>query len=125
MDFELCGVSFPLAYTIGAKKDLLEAFGSQENIASAFLVESDVELAENAARMGAIMNRAACAREKARCALTGEKADIQQIDYDTLFNLLDTNSVLDLVQTITGTVREANETTVKVKEDPKEKAMQE
>ena len=125
MDFELCGVSFPLAYTIGAKKDLLEAFGSQDNIASAFLVESDVELAENAARMGAIMNRAACAREKARCALTGEKVDIKQIDYDTLFNLLDTNTVLDLVQAITGTVREANETTVKVKEDPKEKAMQE
>lgn len=125
MDFELCGVSFPLAYTIGAKKDLLEAFGSQDNIASAFLVESDVALAENAARIGVIMNKAAYAREKARSVLTGEKVDIQQIDYDTLFNLLDTDSVLELVQAITGTVRDANETTVKVKEDPKETAMQE
>ena len=125
MDFELCGVRIPMAYTIGAKKDLLEAFGSLDNIASAFMVDDDVKLAENAARMCVIMNKAEYSRQKAKSMLTGEQIEAKTVDYDTLFNLLETDTVLDLVQAITGTVREANDTTVKVKEDPKAEAMQE
>ena len=127
MDFELMGVKFPLAYTIGAKKDMLDEFGSQDKVASAFAVDNDVDLAQNAARMGVIMIKAEYLRQKAKNSLLGEEVTAKLIDYDTLFNLLDEEKTLDLIRAITQTVREANESSVKVKEekDPKETAMQE
>lgn len=120
--FNLMGVDIPLAYTIGAKKDLLEAFGSADKLQAVFLVESDVELAENAARVGAIMAKAELMRQKAENALLGTEITAKAISYEDIFALLDVAKTVELVDAITSTIKDANKTTVQAQEDNGKKA---
>ena len=120
--FKLMGVEIPLAYTIGAKKELLEAFGNADKLQAAFLVESDVELAENAARIGSIMAKAELVRQKAQQALLGTEVTARAIPFEDLFALLDISSTLELIEAITSTVREANKTTIQAQDDNGKKA---
>lgn len=120
--FNLKGVDIPLAYTIGAKKELLEAFGTNDKLQAAFLVESDVELAENAARIGSIMAKAEYVRQKAENALLGTEITARVISYEDLFALLDISSVLELIEAISSTIREANKTAIQTQDDNGKKA---
>lgn len=123
MDFTIYGKRIPLAYTIGAKKDLLSRFGDSNKLASALTCETDVELAENAAAMGSIMAKAEWKRQKAQAALLGTDVTAIPIEEADLFEMLDGASVLELVKAITGTVLAANKTTVEaVSESKKEDA---
>ena len=122
MDFNLLGKNISLAYTIGAKKALLEAFGTPDKLQAAFAVDNDVELAENAARIGAIMANAEYNRQLAQKALLGTEVTATQIKEEDLFALLDVNSTLELVRSITETIRESNRTTFQVKGDSGKKA---
>ena len=115
--FKLMGVEIPLAYTIGAKKELLEAFGNADKLQAAFLVESDVELAENAARIGSIMAKAELVRQKAQQALLGTEVTARAIPFEDLFALLDISSTLELIEAISSTIREANKTTIQTQDD--------
>lgn len=117
MDFNLMGVNIPLAYTIGAKKALLEAFGSADALQSAFMVDNEVDLAVNAAKIGSIMSNAEYLRQKAQNVLLGTEVTAKPIKEEDLFALLDVQSTLKLVESITETIRESNKTTIQVKED--------
>lgn len=118
------GVDLELAYTIGAKKDLLKEFGGTEQLAAVFATDSDVQLAENAAKVGAIMAKAEYARQKAKNALLGEPVTARLIEWETIFQLLDGDTTIGLINAITATIREANGTTVDVKPEKKEEATQ-
>jgi hypothetical protein len=122
MDFNLMGTKVPLAYTIGAKKALLEAFGSTDALQAAFLTESDVELAMNAAKIGAIMANAEYDLQRAKSVLLGTEVTAKPIKEEDLFAVLDVRLTLDLIESITGTVRESNQTTFETKDEPGKKA---
>ena len=124
MVFELEGVRFDLEYTIGTKRELLKIFGTQDKIAAAFATNSDVELAENAAKIGSAMMASAYQRQKARNAILGTEATAKVIDAESLFQLLDDASTIRLINAITATIKEANDTQVEAKsEGKKEEAM--
>lgn len=114
--FNLMGVDIPLAYTIGAKKELLEAFGSSDKLQAAFAVTSDIELAENAARIGSIMAKAEMMRQKAEHVLLGTEITAREIPYEDLFALLDIEKTMELIEAISSTIREANKTQFQTQE---------
>lgn len=124
MVFELEGVRFDLEYTIGTKRELLKIFGTQDKIAAAFATNSDVELAENAAKIGSAMMASAYQRQKARNVILGTEVTAKVIDAESLFQLLDDASTIRLINAITATIKEANDTQVEAKsEEKKEEAM--
>ena len=124
MVFELEGVRFDLEYTIGTKRELLKIFGTQDKIAAAFATNSDVELAENAAKIGSAMMASAYQRQKARNVILGTEVTAKVIDAESLFQLLDDASTIRLINAITATIKEANDTQVEAKsEGKKEEAM--
>lgn len=124
MVYELEGVQFDLEYTIGTKRELLKIFGTQDKIAAAFATNSDVELAENAAKIGSAMMASAYQRQKARSAILGTEVTAKVIDAESLFQLLDDASTIRLINAITATIKEANDTQVEAKsEGKKEEAM--
>ena len=120
--FNLMGVDIPLAYTIGAKKELLEAFGSSDKLQAAFAVTSDIELAENAARIGSIMAKAEMMRQKAEHVLLGTEITAREIPYEDLFALLDIEKTMELIEAISSTIREANKTQFQTQETKGKKA---
>lgn len=120
--FNLMGVDIPLAYTIGAKKELLEAFGSSDKLQAAFAVTSDIELAENAARIGSIMAKAEMMRQKAEHVLLGTEITAREIPYEDLFALLDIEKTMELIEAISSTIREANKTQFQTQETKEKKA---
>ena len=123
MVFELLdGIQIELEYTIGAKKELLNIFGSNDKLAAAFAVDNDVDLAENASKIGAAMAKAAYLRQKAQSDLLGTEITARVIDWETIFQLLDDEKTLSLVNAITATIKEANDTKVQVKAEKKETA---
>ena len=119
MDFMIMGKKIPLAYTIGAKKELLAHFGDNEKLTTALLCDSDVELAERASAIGSIMAKAEWKRQKAQAVLFGTEVTAIHIEEADLFNMLDDASTLELVKAITETVREANKTTVQAVDESK------
>lgn len=120
--FNLMGVDIPLAYTIGAKKELLEAFGSSDKLQAAFAVTSDIELAENAARIGSIMAKAELVRQRAEHVLLGTEMTAREISYEDLFALLDIEKTMELIEAISSTIREANKTQFQTQETKGKKA---
>lgn len=120
--FNLMGVDIPLAYTIGAKKELLEAFGSSDKLQAAFAVTSDIELAENAARIGSIMAKAELVRQRAEHVLLGTEMTARDISYEDLFALLDIEKTMELIEAISSTIREANKTQFQTQETKGKKA---
>lgn len=124
MDFVVNGKRIPLAYTMWAKKELLNKFGDGESIAKAFAVSDEAELAVNMAKVGAVMSKAYAMRQKALASLVGEEDDSCSVDEETLFALLDRELTIQLVGAITKTVASANKTTVEVATEKKEEAMQ-
>ena len=122
MEFDLMGRKIPLAYTIGAKKKLLEEFKTPDALQAAFMTGSDIELAENAATIGSIMANAEYERQLSMKALLGTEVNAAPISKEDLFALLDVRLTLKLIESITGTVRESNQTTFEAKEEPGKKA---
>lgn len=123
MDFTVYGIRIPLAFTIWAKREISKAFQNDPNgIQKAFLVETDIELAENMAKIGSIMSKAYAMRARSLEKLTGETDDSHAIDEDELFELLDRDLTVELVKAITDTVQNANKTSVEVKGEKKDEA---
>ena len=120
--FNLMGIEIPLAYTIGAKKELLEEFGTADKLQAAFAVASDVELAENAAKIGSIMAKAELTRQRAEHMLLGTEITAREISAEDLFALLDIEKTLELIEAISSSVREANKTQFQIQETNGKKA---
>jgi hypothetical protein len=120
--FNLMGIEIPLAYTIGAKKELLEEFGTADKLQAAFAVTSDVELAENAAKIGSIMAKAELTRQRAEHMLLGTEITAREISAEDLFALLDIEKTLELIEAISSSVREANKTQFQIQETNGKKA---
>lgn len=120
--FNLMGIEIPLAYTIGAKKELLEEFGTADKLQAAFAVASDVELAENAAKIGSIMAKAELTRQRAEHMLLGTEITAREISEEDLFALLDIEKTLELIEAISSSVREANKTQFQIQETNGKKA---
>ena len=120
--FNLMGIEIPLAYTIGAKKELLEEFGTADKLQAAFAVASDVELAENAAKIGSIMAKAELTRQRAEHMLLGTEITAREISKEDLFALLDIEKTLELIEAISSSVREANKTQFQIQETNGKKA---
>lgn len=123
MDFTIEGIRIPLAFTLLAKKRLLEEFGSPELLQAAFTPEDESELAWNMARIASIMADAYHRRKVTLGKLNGEEDDSHPIDAEDLFSLLDREKNLELVESITRTVSEANKASVEVVPEKKEEAM--
>lgn len=123
MDFTIEGCRIPMAFTLLAKKRLIEEFGSPELLQASFQPEDESELAWNMSRIASIMSKAYQRRKIALGKLHGEKDDSFPIEAEDLFSLLDRESCLRLVESITRTVSEANQASVEVVPEKKDEAM--
>lgn len=121
MVFETNGIRIPLAYTIWAKREILKHFSDADGVQRAFAVTDEVELAENMAIFGSIMSKAYDLRNK---LLNPSSNDAHPIESDDLFSLLTREEVLKLVEAISTSVAEANQTMVEVRSEKKEEAKQ-
>lgn len=121
MVFETNGIKIPLAYTLWAKREILKHFKDADGVQKAFAAESEVELAENVAIFGSIMSKAYDLRMK---LLDPAGNDSNPVDSEALFSLLTREEMLKLYEAITASVAEANQTSVEVKGEKKDEAMQ-
>lgn len=121
MVFETNGIRIPLAYTIWAKREILKQFKDVDGVQKAFVAEDDVELAENMAIFGSIMSKAYYQRKK---LLDPSNNDGHPIESDDLFSILVGEDILKLVDAISKSVAEANQTTIETISEKKERAMQ-
>lgn len=124
MDYTIEGIRIPLAYTLLAKKKMLEEFGSAEQIQLAFQPGDESDLAWNMSRIASIMAEAYHRRSITLGKLMGTEDDSHPIDAEDLFSLLDREKTLELVESITKTVAESNKASVEVMPEKKETAMQ-
>lgn len=124
MDFIYDNVRIPLAYTIWAKRELQKRFKDPQGIQAAFQTTDEIEFSENMAAFGSIFSQAYSLRKKARCGLTGEPDDSMPVTEEALFELLDRDATLALVEAISATIAEANKTSVEIKTEKKDEATQ-
>lgn len=121
MVFETNGIRIPLAYTLWAKREILKQFKDADGVQKAFSAGDEVELAENMAIFGSIMSKAYDMRTR---LLNPSGNDAHPIESDDLFSLLTRAEVMQLVDAISKTVAEGNDTSVEVKGEKKDEAMQ-
>lgn len=123
MNLSVCGIEYPVAYTVEAQNAIARRFDGIENIEKAFDNSDIAKMVDNVAFIASALMSGAEHRERVRCTMFSIKCDVKTAPtYEMLCAVMSPSDIKTAMEVIMAAIKEGNRVTVEVQPEKSKNA---
>lgn len=123
MNLSVCGIEYPVAYTVEAQNTIAKRFDGIENIEKAFDNSDIAKMVDNVAFIASALMSGAEHRERVRCAMFSIECDAKTAPtYEMLCAVMSPSDIKTAMEVIMAAIKAGNRVTVEVQPEKSKNA---